>query len=184
MPANETILTWGFAGLAVYFTVLLVRGLLGYQRFRAVRPTAVLTWPTARPPHFLFLLGLGVLSMGVAVLNAAVGRPFHHVYSQAVMAAYFIGMVPLSRRIHLGLYRDGVWADTGFLPYANIARMAFRETPDLVLILLPRGKSGSFRLPVPPDNYGAVRKLLEEKIRAQVLNVEQGILGLGNAAPS
>ena len=182
MPSNETIFTWAFAGLAVYFTVLVVRGLLGYQRFRRVRPTALLTWPTRRPANYLFLLGLGFLSAGLAFLNASLGRPLHHVYSQAVMALYFVGMVPLSRRIHLGLYDDGVWADSGFLPYAKIGRMAFRETPDLVLILLPRGRSGSFRLPVPREDYGAVRKVLDEKIRAHVLNVEQGILGLGTAA--
>jgi hypothetical protein len=56
--------------------------------------------------------------------------------------------------------------------------MAFRESPVIELILLPRGGSGSFRLPVPPDEYGAVRKLLEEKIREHVVNVETGILGL------
>jgi hypothetical protein len=179
--ANETILTWGLGGLAVYFSVLLLRGLLGYQRFRRVRETALLTWPSRRPSHFPFLLGLGVLSAGLTVLNGYLGRPFHHVYSQAVMAAYFMVMVPLSCRIHLGLYRDGVWADTGFLPWAKIGRLAFRETPELVLILLPRGKSGSFRLPVPRDEYGAVRKLLEEKIRSDVLKIDQGILGLGAA---
>jgi hypothetical protein len=175
---NETILTWGLGGLAVYFSVLLLRGLLGYQRFRRVRPTALLTWPSRRPFHFPFLLGLGVVSAALTLVNGYLGRPFHHVYSQAVMAAYFMVMVPLSGRIHLGLYRDGVWADTGFLPWASIGRMAFRETPELVLILLPRGRSGPFRLPVPREEYGAVRKLLEEKIRAHVLNVDQGILGL------
>ena len=94
------------------------------------------------------------------------------------MAAYFILMVPLSARIHLGLYRDGVWADAGFLPYARIGRMAFRETPEIVLFLLPRGAARAFRLPVPAEEYGAVRKVLEEKIRERVVNVEAGILGL------
>ena len=60
----------------------------------------------------------------------------------------------------------------------NIARIAFRETPEIVLILLPRGRSGSFRLPVPPAEYGAVRRVLEDKIRARVVNIEAGILGL------
>ena len=180
--SNETILTWGLGGLAVYFSVLLVRGLAGYQRFRRVRPTALLTWPSRRPSHLPFLLGLGVVSAALTVINGYLGRPLHHVYSQAVMAAYFVVMVPLSCRIHLGLYRDGVWADSGFVPWASIGRMAFREKPELVLILLPRGRSGSFRLPVPHEEYGAVRKLLEEKIRAHVLNVEQSILGLGQPA--
>jgi hypothetical protein len=175
---NETIITVGLLGLGVYFSVLLVRGLMGYMRFRKVRPTAQLTWPVRPPAHLPFLLGLGVVATILTFVNGYLNRPFHHVYSQAVMALYFMFMVPLSARIHLGFYRDGVWADTGFLPYAKIGRMAFREGHEIVLILLPRGGSQSFRLPVPPEEYGAVRKVLEEKIRARVVNVEAGILGL------
>jgi hypothetical protein len=143
-----------------------------------VRPTAVLTWPVKRPANFGMLVGLGVVAAAVTLLNSLMHRPLHHVFSQAVMALYFVLMVPLSARIHLGLYRDGVWADDGFLPYARIGRLAFRETPEIVLLLLPRGASGLFRLPVPRDEYAAVRKVLEEKIRARVLNVEAGLLGL------
>jgi len=158
--------------------VLIARGLAGYRLFLKVRPTALLTWPVRRPPHFPLQLTLGVVAAALAVINGTMKRPFHHVYSQGVMAVYFIVMVPLSARIQLGLYRDGVWADAGFLPYRRIRRMAFRESPVIELILLPRGGSGSFRLPVPPGEYGAVRKLLEEKIRAQIVTVETGILGL------
>jgi hypothetical protein len=114
-----------------------------------VRPTAVLTWPVPRSGQFPFLLALGVVATAVTALNAYLDRPLHHVVSQALMAAYFILMVPLCQSIRLGFYDQGVWADTGFLPYANIGRIAFRETPEIVLILLPRGRSGSFRLPVP-----------------------------------
>jgi len=176
--SNQTILTLGLLGLGIYFSVLLVRGLRGYLLFRRVRPTALLTWPGRRPAHLPLLLGLGVVSLALTVINGYLNRPFHHVYSQAVMAAYFMLMVPLSARIHLGLYRDGVWADSGFLPYAKIGRMAFSEGREIVLILLPRGRSGSFRLPVPPEEYGAVRKILEDMIRARVVNVDRGILAL------
>jgi len=31
---------------------------------------------------------------------------------------------------------------------------------------------------VPPDEYGAVRKVLEDRIRARAVNVEAGLLGL------
>jgi hypothetical protein len=177
--ANETLLTIALAGFGLYFAVLMARGLAGYLRFRRVWPTALLTWPVRRPANFGMLVGLGVLAAAVALLNGMMHRPLHHVASQAAISLYFLLMVPLSARIHLGLYRDGVWADDGFLPYARIGRMAFRETPEIVLILLPRGgASGSFRLPVPRDEYAAVRKVLEEKIRARVLNVESGLLGL------
>ena len=176
--SNETVLSVVLLGLGIYFSILLIRGLRGYLLFRKVRPTALITWPVPRSGQLPFLLVLGVVATGVTALNAYLERPLHHVLSQALMAAYFILMVPLCQSIRLGFYDDGVWADTGFLPYANIARIAFRETPEIVLILLPRGRSGSFRLPVPPEEYGAVRKVLEEKIRARVVNVEAGILGL------
>jgi hypothetical protein len=176
--ANETILSLGLAGLGVYFAVLLVRGSLGYLRFRRVRPTALLTWPVARPVHLRSLVALGVVNVVLTVLNGFLHRPVHHVVSLGLMALYFVLMVPLASRIELGLYRDGVWADAGFLPYARIGRMAFRETPEIVLVLLPRRGSRSFRLPVPPGEYSAVRKLLEEKIRARVLNPETAVLGL------
>ena len=105
-------------------------------------------------------------------------RPFVHLYGQYATAAYFILMVPLSARIRLGLYQDGVWADTGFLPYARIGRLAFREGPEIALLLLQRGAARAFRLVVPAEEYGAVRKVLEEKIRQRVVDVETGILGL------
>ena len=176
--ANETILSLGLAGLGVYFAVLLVRGSLGYLRFRRVRPTALLTWPVARPAYLRSLVALGVVNVILTVLNGFLHRPVHHVVSLGLMALYFVLMVPLASRIELGLYRDGVWADAGFLPYARIGRMAFRESPEIVLVLLPRRGSGSFRLPVPPGEYGAVRKLLEEKIRTRALNPDPAVLGL------
>ena len=176
--ANEAMLTIVLGALGVYFSVLFGRGLLSYAQFRRVRRTAVLTWPVPRPRHLPLLVALGLVSGAVAVLNGYLDRPIHHVFSQAVMALYFILMVPLSARIHQGLYRDGVWAEPGFLPYGRIGRMAFRETPEIVLILLPRDSSRPFRLPVPPDEYGAVRKLLEEKKREGVVHTQEHILGL------
>jgi len=165
-------------GLAVYFSVAVARSLAGYLLFLKVRPTALLTWPGRRPAHFPLLIVLGFVAAALTVINGTLDRPFHHVYSQGVMAVYFTVMVPLSLKIQPGLYRDGVWADAGFLPYGKIGRMAFRETPEIVLILVPRGRSGPFRLPVPSSEYGAVRKILEEKIRTRVVNVEKAILGL------
>ena len=177
--SNDVVLTVALAVLAVYFTVLVVRMLSILLLFRRMKDTAVLTWTTPRPwiqsPHFA--VSLGLLAAGLSVLLATLGRPFHHVYSQGVMALYFLLLAPVAGRIPLGVYRDGVWADGGFLPWAKVARLAFRETPEIVLVLLRRG-GGAFRLPVPPGEYGAVRKLLDEKMRAHVLEVDTPILGL------
>jgi hypothetical protein len=173
----DVFLTLILLGLGIYFSILVAFALSRYLLFRRLRPTALLTWP-GRSRHLPLLVALGILSLGVAVLNGSLRRPFHHVYSQGVMAAYFILMVPLLSKINLGLYEDGVWADPGFLPYGRIGRMAFVESPEIILVMLPRGGSRTFRLLVPPAEYGAVRKVLEEKIRSRVLQMEEAILGL------
>ena len=173
-------MTVGLVGLGVYFAVQLARGLLGYARFRRVLPTAIVTWPVPKPPNWRFLLGLGVTAVVLTFVNGYLARPPYHVASLLMMALYFVGMVPLARRIQLGLYRDGVWADAGFLAYRDIGRLAFRETPEIVLLLVPRGADAPFRLPVPPEEYGTVRKLIQEKIRSRAVNVEGSILGLEN----
>jgi hypothetical protein len=94
------------------------------------------------------------------------------------MAVYFLGMVPLARRIRLGLYRSGVWAHRGFLRWGDVARYTFAERPTIVLLLQPRRGGLSYKLPVPGGEYGTVRKVLEEKERAGALKLEPGILGI------
>ncbi|HUL77996.1 MAG TPA: hypothetical protein VL691_12090 [Vicinamibacteria bacterium] len=177
-PLQQQLVGLGLVGLGVYFAVQLARGLAGYLRYRRVRPTALATWPAPRPAQLPLLLVLGVAGAVIAAFNAWLQRPIHHVIGLGLMAVYFLGLVPLARRIRLGLYRDGVWAHRGFLRWEDVARIAFVETPQIVLLLQPRRRGASFKLPVPADEYGVVRKLLEEKARAGVLQLEPVILGL------
>jgi hypothetical protein len=178
LVTQQRALTLILLAFAVYFSVLVANALRFWVRSRRLRPQAVLVWPPARPRHQVLQIGLGMICLAVAALNSAMGRPFHHVYSQGVMAAYFILVAPLVARIPNGLYESGVWGDAGFVPYEKIARMAFLETPEIALVVLPRGRRGTVRLRVPPEEYGAVRKIIEEKTRAHRVNVEQAILGL------
>ena len=179
LPATQQqIVSLGLIGLGVYFTVQLGRGLVVYQRYRRVRPTALATWPAPRQAQTAWLVALGVVGGVLAGLNAWLLRPIYHVYGLAVMSAYFLLMVPLAMRIRLGLYRDGIWADAGFIRWEDVARVAFLETPEIVLLLVPRQGRGSFRLPVPGTEYGGVRKLLAEKARDGALQLDPAILGL------
>lgn len=173
--SNQVALTWILLALGAYFAVLLARGLLGYQRYRRLRVTALATWPVPRPAHFGLLLALGALAGFVALVNWRMQRPLHHVVAQILMALYFIVMVPLSARIRLGFYRDGVWADAGFLAYRDIRRLSFRERPQIVLVLLPRHGSRAFHLPVPPEEYGTARKILAGQAQAHALDVEPAL---------
>jgi hypothetical protein len=175
---NDAVLGVALPLFGTYFLLLMIRDGWTYLRFLRRLPSALLTWRTPRPAHMPLLVGLGCVSAAAAALNARLERPLLHVVSQAFIALYFVLMVPLLAQIRLGFYQEGIWAVGGFLAYGDIARLAFRETPEIVLVLLQRGHGRSFRLPVPPDEYGAVRKVLEDRIRARAVNVEAGLLGL------
>lgn len=179
-PQLQHLVGLGLLGLGVYFAVQIGRGVAGLLRYRRIAPTAVLTWPPPVPAQLPWLLGLGALGAATAWFNAWMQRPAHHVAGLALMAVYFLGLVPLARRIRLGLYRDGVWAHRGFLPWPNVARIAFVEAPEIVLLLTPRPSAVPFKLPVPPAEYGTVRKILEEKARTGALHLEPAILGLAS----
>jgi hypothetical protein len=177
-PLQQRLVDLGLVGLGLYFAVEIARGLAGLLRYRRVAPTALVTWPAPTPGQQPWLALLGFLGAATAGVNAWLGRPLHHVAGLGLMAVYFLGLVPLARRIRLGLYRDGVWAHRGFLPWGEVARIAFVEGPPIVLLLRPRRGSASFKLPVPGAEYGTVRKLLEEKARAGLLQLDPAILGL------
>jgi hypothetical protein len=162
----------------LYFAIQLGRGLRGYLRYRRVAKTALLTWPAPAPAKLPWTLMLGVVAAVVAAANAMTHRPATHVAALALMAVYFLGLVPLAQRIRFGLYRDGVWAHRGFLPWPQVARIAFIEAPEIVLLLKARHKVAPFKLPVPAAEYGAVRKILEEKTRAGQLRLDPAILGM------
>jgi len=173
LDSNQALLTVGLLGMGLYFAALIARSLSRYARFRRVRPTALVSWPVPRPKNLGLLLALGVLAAFVAVLNGAMQRPWHDVLSQALVAVYFILVVPLSLRIEWGCYAQGVWADGGFLPYADIRQMAFREVGAIVLVLVRRSGAVPFRMLVPPSEYGAVRRVLEDKARNRELQLER-----------
>jgi hypothetical protein len=175
---QEVVLAVLVPALGIYFCLLWLQGLRGYRLSRRLRDTALATWPPPRPRHARRLLLLGVAAGVATLLNVAMRRPLHHAAAQAVMAAYFVWLAPRLARIPLGFYRDGVWADAGFLPWSDIRRLAFRETPDLVLVLLSRRGARSFRLPVPPGEYGQARKILDDMVRARALQLEPAIPGL------
>jgi hypothetical protein len=177
-PDQERLVSLGLAFLALYFGVQLLRGLAGFLCYRRVAPTAEATWPTPQPARLHLLTALGVSGAVLAAVLAGQGKPAHHVVAFALMAVYFLGMVPLARRIRLGIYHGGVWAHRGFLRWEEVARIAFVDGPPIVLLLRPRQGGRSYKLPVPGAEYGRVRKLLDEKARAGVLHLEPGILGI------
>jgi hypothetical protein len=52
------------------------------------------------------------------------------------------------------------------------------EGPPIVLLLRPRHGGASYKLPVPGNEYGAVRRILEDKAREGALHLDPAILGI------
>jgi hypothetical protein len=177
-PLQQQLVGLGLVGLGVYFAVQLGRGAAGYLRYRRIAPTALVSWPAPAPAQQRWLVVLGITGAVLALVLALQRKPIHHVTAFVLMALYFLGMVPLARRIRLGLYSNGVWGHRGFLPWPQVARFAFVEEPEIVLLLTPRRRTAPFMLPVPAAEYGTVRKILDEKLRTGMLRLEPAILGL------
>jgi hypothetical protein len=148
------------------------------------RRTALLVWPGPKPPYYGLSLGIGMM-LGLLILVRAYflfqepGTPADHVASLArntfgelMMFTYFGYMLPLSTRIARGLYAEGVWTDTGFMPYEQIGGISWREGPPVTFIVISREKMVARRLQVPGQCLGEVRRLLRDKITSHAIEMD------------
>ena len=83
-----------------------------------------------------------------------------------MMFIYYAYAFPLSLRIGHGFYEDGIWSERGFVPYAQIGGLSWREDQELTLVLIHRARKLVRHLDVPQERYGEVRRLLRDKIAA------------------
>ena len=95
------------------------------------------------------------------------------------MLVYYGYALPLSLKIGRGFYADGIWADSGFVPYSHIGGLAWREGEQLTLVLMYRMRSFARRLVVPDGYYGAARRVLRDKIAAHDIHFTGKSLDLG-----
>jgi len=151
-----------------------------WVKFRRVRSTAILTWRGAKPPFYGLLMALGVV-LGVLVFFKLViqQRPPTQVFGEGMMFLYYGYAIPLSMRITRGFYGDGIWADTGFVPYSKIGGLTWREGDEITLVVIDRMQHLARRLAVPHKHYGEARRLLRDKIAAHDLQFTGEALDLG-----
>jgi hypothetical protein len=171
----QPLLTGTLLILGAGFLVANVRLALEYLRFR--RRRAVLIWPGPRPPYFAMTVAIGVI-LGILVL-AKVLFLHRQAFGEIMMFVYYGYLVPLNRRIGRGFYEDGIWADTTFIPYAEVGGITWREGEhDVSLILISRLRNLARRLTVPGDKYGAARRVLRDKIAERAIHFGGAALGL------
>jgi hypothetical protein len=151
-----------------------------FLRFRRVRASALLVWEAARPRFYLFSLALGVvLGVLLFVRLFVQRRPPDQLFGEAMMFLYFGYALPLSTRIRRGFYEDGVWSDTGFMRWAQIAAVSWREEGGVTLLLVARLKAVARRLEVPGALYGEARRLMRDKVKSHDIKIGGMGLDLG-----
>ena len=79
-----------------------------------------------------------------------------------------------------GFYQDGIWLDTGFIPYEEVGGISWREGEHAVaLVVISRLKNMARVLPVPIEHYGAARRVLRDKIGEHAIHFTGTGLDLG-----
>lgn len=174
----------------VLSSILLVLGLgflvanlrLGVElvRYFRMRSTALLVWPGRRPPFYGLVLTLGVvLGMLVFVKVVVQDRPPRDVFGEGMMFVYYGYALPLSRRIGRGFYRDGIWSESGFVPYWKIDGLRWKEGEEITLVVIDRVRRMARLLVVPQPLYGAARRILRDHLATHEIHFAGKALDLG-----
>lgn len=149
--------------LGVGFLVANARLLLELVRFRRRRVGALLVWQGPPPPYYGLTLALGLATGLLVVVKILIVH--RQAFGEVMMFVYFGYLVPMTRRIGRGFYEDGIWLDSGFIPYNDVGGLSWREGEHSVsLIVISRLRNLARRLSVPSQHYGAARRLLRDKI--------------------
>lgn len=139
------------------------------------RADALLVWKPPAPPYYALNLAIGVM-LGVLLFVTVflVPRPAGTIFGEAMMFLYYGYLLPLSTRIMRGLYSDGVWTDSGFMAYADIGGLTWKEGAATTLVLASRLRAFARTLTVPGTRLGEVRRVLREKIGERAIEFDGG----------
>lgn len=160
--------------LGLGFLVANVRASLELLRWARRKSGALAVWLPPKPPFYAMSLTIGA-AMGCLLLSAYfVPRPLPAVFGELMMFLYYAAAVPLTSRIGHGLYADGIWAESGFMPYEQIGGLRWQDGESHILVVASRLRSLARRLPVPGPRLGEVRRLLREKIAEHAIDIESG----------
>ena len=154
--------------------------LVDLARFRLRRRSALLVWPRPKPRYYRFSLLLATVLALLLAAKIVQRRPPGQLFGETMMLVYYGCMFPLSTRIARGFYDEGVWADSGFMRWAQISAVTWKEESGVTLILISRLKSLARRLEVPAHLYGEARRVLRDKVKSHDIHFGGAGLDLGS----
>jgi hypothetical protein len=144
--------------------------------FRLRKQSALVIWEGPKPRFYGMSLGLGVILGFLLAFKIFIQhRPLNQLFGEAMMFVYYGYALPLSTRIARGFYRDGIWADGGFIRWTHISGVSWKEEGPITLILISRFRQIARRLEIPGHLYGQARRLLRDKIKANDVHFAAGL---------
>lgn len=161
------------------FLVANVLATVDLVRYHRGKRAALLLWPGPKPRYYSISLLLGVILGLLIVAEILLKRPMSSLFGEAMMFIYYICLFPPATRIARGFYQDGVWSDTGFMPWSKISAVSWRDEGAVMLILISHGNSTARRLNVPGPQYGEARRVLLDRIKAHDIQMGGSGLNLG-----
>ena len=171
-PRLLFVLGLGFLGANLKVTA----DLLNYYRRKR---SAVLTWRSPKPRYYRFHILLAV-TLGLLLAAKLVRQQADQAFGEAMMFVYYGCAFPLSTRILRGFYDDGIWAEGGFMRWAQISALSWKEEGRITLILISHFRNIARRLEVPAPLYGQARRVLRDKIRDHAIHIGGAGLDLGS----
>lgn len=170
---------WLLLAFGVGFLAANVRLCAALVAYRRRRRDTLLTWEGPRPRQYGFSLALGVILGVLLVVEVVVlQRSARSIFGEAMMFAYYGYAYPLSTRIRRGFYGEGIWSDSGFIPWARISAVSWKEGRTLTLVVISSAWSLARRLDVPGQLYGQARRVLQDRIKAHDIQMGGGGLDL------
>jgi hypothetical protein len=175
--APVVLFLFGIGFLAANITLIIE--LVLYQ---IRKRSALVVWEAPKPRYYGFNLALGVAcGLLIAVKVFYLRRPLQQLFGEGMMFVYYGYAYPLSTRIARGIYRDGIWSDSGFMRWADISAVSWKEEEGRVrLVLVRRARNIARKLTVPGNLYGQVRRVLLDRIKAHDIHIGGTGLDLGS----
>lgn len=183
--AGDLLPTFAWAAPRVLFVLGLgflganVKVMADLLRYARRKQSALLTWRAPRPRYFRFNILLAV-TLGLLLAAKLIRQQPDEAFGEAMMFLYYGCAFPLSTRISRGFYTDGIWADGGFMRWAQISAVSWKEEGRVTLVLISHFRSIARRLEVPGHLYGQARRVLQDKIRDHAIHIGGAGLDLGS----
>jgi hypothetical protein len=156
--------------------------ILDLVRYQVRKRSALLVWDAGKPRYHGFNLALGV-ACGILIATKVfyLRRPLNQLFGEGMMFVYYGYAYPLTTRIARGFYRDGVWTERGFVRWANISSVTWKEKDGhSILMVVSRGRNTVRPLLVPGHLYGEARRVLLDRIKAHDVHIGGTGLDLGS----